>query len=45
MVLEAYEKDDSVNTFTVRMVPRSDAIAQRWRILDEYEDDDEDHGF
>ena len=40
MVLEAYEKEDLANSFTVRMAPRSDSIAQKWRIMDEYEDED-----
>jgi hypothetical protein len=40
MVLEAYEEEDSVNSGTVRMAPRTEAIAQRWRILNEYEDED-----
>ena len=40
MVLEAYEEEDSVNAGRVRMAARTEAIAQRWRILNEYEDED-----
>ena len=40
MVLEAYEEEESVNSGSVRMAPRTEAIAQRWRILNEYEDED-----
>jgi hypothetical protein len=40
MVLEAGEEDESVNSGTVKMAPRTEAIAQRWRILNEYEDED-----
>ena len=40
MVLEAYEIEDAINLGGIRMAPRSEAIHQRWRILNEYEDED-----
>ena len=40
MVLEAYEMEDAINSGGVRLAPRCEAIRKRWRILNEYEDED-----
>ena len=40
MVLEAYEIEDAINLGGVRMATRCDAIRKRWRILNEYVDED-----
>ena len=39
-VLEAYACEDSFNTGGVRMADRTEAVEQRWRLLNEYEDED-----
>ena len=40
MVLEAYEVENAISSGGVRLAPRCDAIRKRWRILNEYEDED-----
>ena len=42
MVLEAFEMEDAINSGGVRLAPRCEGIRKRWRILNEYEDEDPD---
>ena len=41
LVLEAYEVEDAVALASVRLCERRENIGQRWRILAQYEDEDE----